>query len=120
MNLLAKYSLSCRPELLLKALEPRFLDSSKQVGPGGPADKSGEASAGDRCGRGRWPPVLWRPRYPPGLTALTQPTNYIQIKFLKKADLRAQGGEGSLSVPVSAPRGQACLSGRNCEDGGRG
>lgn len=35
------------------------------------------ASAGARCSWGRWPPVLRRPRYPPGLSAFTQSNNYI-------------------------------------------
>lgn len=77
MGLLTKDSLSCSTELLLRAPQTCILDSSKQMVPGGPADDSGEASDGGRCSRAQWPPVLWRPRYPPGPSAFTQSTNYI-------------------------------------------
>lgn len=49
IGLLAKDSSSCGTELLFRASGACILDNGKQMGPGGPADDSGEASAGARC-----------------------------------------------------------------------
>lgn len=49
MGLLTKDSLSCSTELLFRASGACILDSGKQMGLGGPAEDSGEASARARC-----------------------------------------------------------------------
>lgn len=49
MGLLTKDSSFYNTELLLRAPGACILSSGKQMGPGGSADDSGEASGGGRC-----------------------------------------------------------------------